>query len=174
MLEIRPSPLYEHAQVSTHTTQTSALNTAQIFSPEHSHSFSVNVCKFQLQYPSTILNLTSENQISHVVALQKQLFLTLVFLLKAPLIYQSPKSKRNFTTLFFLCLQAHLKPESHLSAIPVASSCTRCSPSVSRLYSRSVGGQYPSCLACVCHMGYILVKWSEGSISVLFIPTIPP
>lgn len=116
------------------TGQTWALNTAQISSSEYSHSFFVNYWNFQPQYPPNILNLTLQNQISHTLTLQKQLILlTSVFLLKAPLIYQSPKSKRNLTAFFLSCFQAHLKPESHQSASPVDSSCTRCFPSVSRL-----------------------------------------
>lgn len=119
---------------SLQTAQTWALNTAQISSPEYSHSFFVNFWNFQPQYLSNNLNLTLQNQISHSLTLPKQLVLLIsVFLLKAPLIYQAPKSKRNFTAFFLSCFQAHLKPESHQSASPVDSSCTRCFPSVSRL-----------------------------------------
>lgn len=116
------------------TAQTWTLNTAEISSPEYSHSFFDSYWNFQPQYPSNILNLTLQNQISHSLTLQKQLILlNSVFLLKAPLIYQSPKSKRNFTAFFLSCFQAHLKSESHQSASPVDSSYTRCFPSVSRL-----------------------------------------
>lgn len=114
----------------------------------------------------------------HISALQKQLvLLTLGFILKAPLIYQSPKSKRNFTALFLLYCQDYLKLKSHQSAIPavllqqVFPICLQTGSPRRRDDGMSV------CLACMWYMvraHYTLAKWTEGSISIPPIPTIPP